>query len=426
MMDWLLFRSFQQLKLKDKVLTLQQDPGGDSIAWQLRDVYLHLTDALEYICIISSALVFLRFPWFYYMFFRSRSKFRSGRDGVPHKQTVLERYGADLLSLVAVVGQTVPVTTILLLGQISVSCRFYLYFNDVIFMWYVIVTLLSIAWKSVELLISVCHESRDSRGGVLCLLRTILGALLLCAAVVSVLNAVLLDGHKNIKFLKPSRNKLMDKVLADDYILSNGIYLKQELSSDINTYFKIADLSELVEHNSTDYQTPMMPCNSANLTREVLDGQSGSMQHCHYMCHFQYHDVNMKIYYQCLYHMNDMNCFHPMEMSSFRRRRTARTQETTNAPSTDATFLTDDASLDNVVTGSSRIGSSSVQGLSVVLHDTRMFHGASDELITCGASTAAPLNAEIQSSSGDGEENTFCGYTMEHSAIMNVQKKCDA
>ena len=308
--DWFMYKTLHHLHIQQKVLSVNESTHAHIFVWASRDIYIRLTDVLLCVCIISSGLLLLRLPWFYYMYFRSLAHFLFNRDGLPHKQTMLEQHGPEILIVSGVICQTIPVSIILFLALILIRCNFYLNFNHVTFVWCMGMSLVAVTWRLLELVLGVIHKSHDFRGGILCCSRVLICAFLFLSASMTSLNLVVLIGHTTYIMDNLQLNVMTEKNQIDSFISNHRIAIVNRDNNGVAHLYNLTDLKSVVESHNRHFFTPSIPCHYKNLTMNW-----NTVSDCQFICKLVFDDFNQSILYSCMYHIDGMQCFKNIPMS---------------------------------------------------------------------------------------------------------------
>lgn len=328
--DWIMHHAIVDIGIPDKVreYTANRNRDGDDeneIIWTLRDVYERLPNIMLGFLILSSMVFCLYFWWLCYMFVEQRKKFKDKRDGVPRKQKACERYGGEILILLHVLCEDLPVSVILLLAQISCSCTFLLDFDHVIYLIATCTTAVSLSWKFVQVIWNFgCFNFRENYlcSNGLVTLRTISLLFISFTWSLTAINFVLLSAGKNGELFSHStfRMSVFDKIGVDRYVQSHYIVFTQSsnfkhiaVSNSFNAeklsglndthLLTITPVKAVVDAIDSTY-TVSLPCQTAqtNITftpylKELHREEYSGLRNCSVIFRFRLQSLSNEIHY---------------------------------------------------------------------------------------------------------------------------------
>ena len=190
------------LDVKNPNIDIHKDEIGDHITHRLlgkwTDLYVNLPEIMLAVCIWASVLYGLFLAYCAWKLWRRQKRFRDTRDGTPHRQTVVDKYGHEGLVVVQVVLHHAPILLVLLALHGAVSCHLFIPVHRQSSLWLcVVLTMTALVWKLVVVLWSGgCLNMREQwhgEGKIGCVVvRLVMAVIILVVLAIACLNLVLL------------------------------------------------------------------------------------------------------------------------------------------------------------------------------------------------------------------------------------------
>lgn len=284
--DWLMYCSLATMDIPRLVDGIAEESNGTSTEFVMGMYTFYRNIPLVFMsaCCTAAAAYLIYFIWFVYMFRAERNYLKDKYDGVTRKGYCCHKYGGEIFILIHALLEDLFVMGILFAIQVAVSCRFQLELGSVVYELAIGTTLLSLGWKTVQLLWnSGCLGQREEyhQSMAVIVLRCCTLLVLVCAFTLTIWNTILLVGWKYNDYRGPSmHNTIMDKVEVDRWKRQDGIALLyidtpmpsgdswQEMISEVNpTIIDLISMDEMLNYdNNSIYITRPCVTDVANLT----------------------------------------------------------------------------------------------------------------------------------------------------------------
>ena len=333
--DWIMYKAVLNNNIPSAVksYTASNKPGDaaeNDIVWTLRDVYIRLPGLMQGFLILGSFVFCLYFWWLCFMFVEQRKKFKDKRDGVPRKKKIYERYGGEVLILLHVLCEDLPVSVILLLAQMSCSCTFFFNFDHVIYLIATCTTAFSLTWKFAQVMWNFgCFNFRDSYlcSHGLVILRIVSLLFISFTWALTAINFVLLRAGKNGELFSHTTfdTSVFDKIGVDRYIYNQEVIFAQSVNfqyitvsndwelgksnevKDVAHMLTITPLVPIVDAIDSTH-TVALPCgNSANnvtfnrFFKHSHREETNSQRNCSVIFRFHLKSFSKEIHYDARY-----------------------------------------------------------------------------------------------------------------------------
>ena len=216
--DWLAYRALLRLDIPAHARAFyNRTCVGDTTSLDLPCGVRQLPDLYFAFCVAASLAYCVSLARHGAAFRRQRKNFIDRMDGVPLKRPLWDRHGDEVMLLVTLVVEDLPVSCVLLALQVAISCDFYLPLGGAVFVLSVAGTCASVAWKLVRVAWKARHARRRAP-------RVASGALLVATLAVVALNLTLVTsgGRHGV----PERlldTRLFDKVAIDRWVDSHYV-----------------------------------------------------------------------------------------------------------------------------------------------------------------------------------------------------------
>lgn len=282
--DWLAYRTFKNIDLPWRVEQLSRNNETKDALWGWDNLYKRLPDIFFYFMILATVVFLTEVVRFSYMFNSQRKQFKEKRDGLPYKKSFVEKCGGELVIVLHVFFEDLPVSLILLAVQVAISCQMFLPFQNQIYLLCIGSTCFSLCWKVLQVVWNAgCLGQREEyhRGCAIFALRCATLVLLASTLCISTLNLLIFPAVSNNFKGHSLSNSLLDKIgiyhwTRNDYIVFaqgesrpdyNGTSGRDVQLDTDSSYYVDRNLARIedVVYNEGNYTQVSIPCDNATL-----------------------------------------------------------------------------------------------------------------------------------------------------------------